>query len=166
MAAWQFQFSLVPVAGIRRVHGEVVRILPEYRTHIFSAPVKEASDFENYWDGIEMLPAAVEVLKGLLPERVSWSGDAKMFGSEDGNSIEIWEDDINCCLDIRSFDLSLLESLVGIAQMTKCMIVLKDDGRVIDPVLVSIVDEARRSSAAKFLENPSAFISQRAQIVP
>ena len=161
MAAWQFQFSLVPEAGIRRVHGQIVGVLPEYMAHISNGPVREISEFENYWESIEIPPFALEILEELLPERVSWSGDARMFGSEDGNSIEVWGDDINCYIDVRNFDLSFLESLIDIARKASCMIVLKDDGRVIDPVLVSLVNEVGRSSAAKFVENPSAFISQR-----
>lgn len=161
MAAWQFQFSLVPEAGIKRVHGELVSALPEYGARDPDGSIKEITDFENYWDGIEIPPFLLQAMEDLLPERASWDSDARMFGSEGNNSIEVWSDDINCCIDMKQFEPAILATIVEIAQQAKCKIVLKEGGRVIDPVLTALVAEANRSAAKRFVEDPITFITQR-----
>ena len=161
MAAWQFQFALVPKAGILKVHGHLPETLPEYGMHIPEEQVKDSSEFNNYWENAEPSSFPMKALKSVLLPQESWSNDAKMFGSANGNSIEIWSDDIFCAIDVRNLDISLLRSILEIANNMQCKVALKDRGRLIDPDLATVLTEIRNSPAKKFVENPIDFIKNR-----
>ena len=96
-----------------------------------------------------------------MPERASWDNDARMFGSEGKNTVEVWNDDINCRIDMNQFDPAFLAAIAKIAQKAGCKIVLKEGGRVIDPIFTNLVAEANRSAAKRFIEDPIAYITQR-----
>ena len=161
MAIWQFQFSLVPILGIRRVHGKVVTKLPEYATRDPDAPVKELSEFNNYWEDFDFSSDSVKSLQNLLPTKPSWSEDAKMFGSNEGDSIEVWDDDIECSIDVRNLNIPLLSAIVQIANDMQCKIILKDGGRLVDPDIQNVITELENSPATKFVLNPIEFIKNR-----
>lgn len=114
MAVWQFKLSLVPTQGIIAEHGSLVATLPEYG----STPGRESLqgieevEFVNYWQKAGLSPAALHKLTQLLPPMPSWAPEARMFGDEEGDRIEVWEDDINCMIDLRTFSKDLLEAIV------------------------------------------------------
>jgi len=161
MAIWQFQFSLIPTAGILKAHGGLIATLPEYATRDPDSPVKELSEFNNYWTDIELASPLVGLLEQLLPPKKSWSKDAKMFGCDEKNNIEIWGDDINCAVDVRDLDISLLSSIIEIAKNMQCKIVLKDGGRVIDPDIPKVMDALNNSLSMKFVLDPVRYMQSR-----
>ena len=161
MAAWQFQFSLLPVAGILRLHGKVVTTLPEYDMRNPDAPIKELSDFNNYWEGIRMPSPWIESLERLLPQKKSWSDEAKMFGDDESDNIEVWNDDINCSIDVRNLNMPLVISIVQIANHMQCKIILKDGGLLIDPDIFKVTSELKNSRAMRLVTDPIGFLKQQ-----
>jgi hypothetical protein len=158
MAYWQFQFSLVPSSGIEKVHGYQVLRLSEYESRDSDKEVRNIESFNNYWEGIERPPSVVYELMQLLPASRSWDESASMFADANGNSIEIWPDDINCALSLSNLNFDLLSKIVSIARQMKCVIVLKESGKIVTPDLAVIADEVVNSSAKNLLDNPSRLI--------
>jgi hypothetical protein len=158
MAYWQFQFSLVPSSGIEKVHGPHVLRLAEYESRDSEKEVKDIESFNNYWEGIERPQSVIHELTQLLPACRSWDSSASMFADVDGNSIEIWPDDINCALSLSNPRFDLVNQIVSIAARMKCVIVLKESGRIVNSDLAVIADEIANSSAKDLLENPSKLI--------
>lgn len=161
MAIWQFQFSLIPVDGIVKHFGEIVPNLSEYQRRLADAPVKDLADFCDYWEGVNRPKELMSALAELLPKRESWSDDALMFGAESSDQIEIWPDDIDCAIDVRTLNWGLVNSIISIAAKLNCKIVLKDDGRVIDPDISAVADAIRDSVAWQFLQAPIEYILTR-----
>ena len=160
MAVWQFKFSLVPTSGVKRVHGDLVAVLDEYRA------VQQASEHDssgranssqNYWEGLDTGVVA-KAVAGVLPLGESWSSDATMFGEEEGDRIEVWSDDVDCAIDLRSFLVVRLQSIVQIARALDCKLVLHGSGEVLDPVLELVLQKIQSSRAYAFCVNPANFL--------
>lgn len=160
MAVWQFKFSLVPTSGIVGEHGRLVVVLPEYGSSQSSSSADDAEDahFVNYWEKAGMTPASLQSLMELLPSTESWSDEARMFGEAEGDRIEVWEDDINCALDLRTFSKDLLQAIVQIASRAQCKLVLHGTGEVIEPELPVVLDKILASNAYLFCIGPTKFL--------
>lgn len=163
MAVWHFKFSLVPTSGIVGEHGKLVSTLPEYGSVRSDASVDSTEDaqFVNYWEKAGMSPASLERVMQLLPPTKSWSAEARMFGEAEGNRIEVWEDDINCALDLRTFSKDLLGAIVQIASSAQCMLVLHGTGEVIEPQLQVVLDKILASDAYSFCIEPGKFLREK-----
>ena len=153
MAVWQFNFALIPRAGIVRVHGCLVDSLDEYRGSF--AP--EVRDFPNYWVGTER-SAECGAIAEILPPMESWSADARMFGTEDGDRIQVWPDDISCDVDVRNFRGDYLEKLLRFAATNDLVVVLKDGGEVLEPDIGLMIERIRSSRAFAFCDDPVGYL--------
>jgi len=163
MAVWQFKFSLIPTSGIIGVHGRLVRALPEYAAARPGGPVDGGEDaqFVNYWEKAAMKPASLQPIMQLLPPTKSWSPDAKMFGDSEGDQIEVWDDDINCALDLRTFSKELLTAIVQLASSAQCKLVLHGTGEVVEPDLQAVLDKILASDAYSFCASPAKFLREK-----
>ncbi|KAF0237096.1 MAG: hypothetical protein FD167_4489 [bacterium] len=161
MAVWQFKFSLVPLEGIERVHGHTILIIEEYRSSnaekLLSLPLELNQSYSDYWEGIQIGDTTLEAIKAMLPQCESWDKNAVMFGSEEGDRIEIWNDDFNCFFDIRNFSANLLDKLLSIATTLNCKVVLHESGEVIEPIFKEVVERIKESRAYAFCLNPKKF---------
>ncbi len=163
MAIWEFKFSLIPIKRIEQVHGRIIPILEEYKPsnpeRLLSLPIEndEMSGFTNYWEGIEIEDEILQAIKILLPQCESWSKDATMFGDQ-YNRIEIWDDNINCFLDLRYFSRKLLEGLLNIAKSLDCKIVLLESGEVIETEIEVVIEKIKESNAYAFCLEPKKFL--------
>lgn len=163
MAVWHFKFSLVPTQGIIAEHGSLVTKLPEYGSTPGRETLQEIEDAEysNYWRKAGLSPAALTRLTQLLPPMPSWVPDAKMFGEEEGNRIELWEDDINCMLDLRTFSKELLQAIVETASDAQCKLVLHGSGTVIEPDMQVVLERIVASDAYAFCAEPMKFLREK-----
>ncbi|WP_339527254.1 hypothetical protein [Pseudomonas sp. EA_35y_Pfl2_R111] len=161
MAIWQLKFSLVPVSGLRKHIKESIDILPEYRSKMIDSMERELVESPNYWDGLDnLMKAHVGELSQLLPARSSWSSDASMYGESDGDSIEIWEDDIDCAIDVRNINAQFIKSILEIALKMDCLLVIHDSGKLIEPNITRLALALEDSNAAKFLSDPVSFLKR------
>lgn len=138
-------------------------MLDEFRADFEGGPGvrdSEPSLYENYWQNSDPRLLIPEVSE-LLPERTSWSADAAMFGDEDGDSVEVWEDSVDCAVDIRNFSIYRLQAMVSIAARADCLIVLHESGRVIPPEAALIFAEIESSRAYAFCIDPVGFLLDR-----
>ncbi len=160
MAIWQFKFAMVPSIGIERVHGRLVHVLEEYRVSKISganAPSTGIADAKNYWEGLDS-SAVAAAMRGILEPAKSWSSDAVMFGDEEGDRVEVWSDDVDCAIDLRSFSAARLESIVDLARMLDCKLVLHGSGQIVEPVLELVLQKVRSSQAYAFCISPVDFL--------
>jgi hypothetical protein len=159
MAVWQFKLSIVPVVGLRKHSKSLGDILPEYQSNN-SDPHRELVESPNYWVESEaLMNILTRELSQLFPERESWSSDAKMFGTEHGDSIEIWPDDIRCAFDVRKPNMLFLNSIIDIANVNHCILVM-DDGKLISPDITELAPILVNSRAVKFVSDPVAFLTR------
>src|SRR4026209_2688999 len=107
MAIWEFQVSLVPKAGIERIHGSVPSSLPDYQAADPEALPDEATDFPNYWESLDPRPTLDSTISAVLASLESWTPEAQMYGVDNGNRVEVWSDDVNFRMDLRNPDLRL-----------------------------------------------------------
>lgn len=152
MAIWQLNFALVPILDIKKNHGHIVNILYQYQAHIGCPKIIDENELINYWVDIDISEDIIGRFAQLLPPMESWSENAVMFGTDEGNKIEVWNDDIYCSIDMRKLNLNLLESILHIAEKLKCMVVLEEGGIVIEPS--DVIPKLRNSTAYKFCLNP------------
>ncbi len=163
MAAWQFKFSIVPVAGIFNVHGAMVAMIPELAAHVPDALIDEDEDFPNYWDGIGK-EWVHTLAQRLLPQAASWSSDAIMYGHSRTDDIQIWEDSVDVRLDCANLDIDLLKEVVNAASDANCCLVLAEGGKVIAPTLDQVIDALSKSSASRFVKDPKGFLLSQDRI--
>lgn len=165
MAIWHFEFSLIPTAGIYKAHNKMVDFLPEYGRRQPDAPVLESEDFFNYWAGSDLSSAPVRLLEQLLPQKISWSCDARMYGSKEQSQLEVWDDDIHCVFNVSKLDIPLLTTVVIIARDLDCKLALKDNGRLIDPDMDMVIEALRNSLAWKFVKDPEGVLTRGEHVI-
>ncbi|MCO7608956.1 hypothetical protein NJH83_01815 [Pseudomonas chlororaphis] len=93
----------------------------------------------------------------LLSEVELWTSEARIFGYENGGRVEVWENDILCCLDLRRLFLSLLEGVVGLAAYFDCSLVLFGSGEVVEPELPLVLEKVKDSKFFAFCVDPASF---------
>lgn len=163
MAVWQFKFSLAPTEGIVKAHGKVLDFLPQFAAVVPDAVLNDEMVWPNYWDGVDK-SAIHSFAKSALPIADSWSTDATMYGNSKTDDIKIWNDSVDVRLDCSNLNISLLESLLAIADECGCCIVLCEGGRVIPPVFEQVFDALKASSACRFVKDPRAFLASSDRI--
>ena len=147
MSAWQCDFVLVPASALST---EPLSQSPDdLLAADWWATCQPPADFES------RIPDA-------LAERESWSPDLRTYGVEDGTRIDVWReanriDSIRVRIDARQIELDSLREIVRLAVYCDAAF-LRHDGLFIpadDQALTSAVDT---SAAARFVNDPSAFI--------
>ncbi|MFB9244591.1 hypothetical protein IV454_12690 [Massilia antarctica] len=157
MAAWQFAFVVIPVAGIIRMHGRMVDVLPEFAARMPDASFDADQACSNYWQGIDNT-SMHGMAKSMLPVATSWSDEATMYGNSTADDIQIWEDSVNVRLDCRNLNVALLTAVLDASCAANCCLVLLEGGRIIAPVPQLVTDALHASAAARFVDNPRRFL--------
>lgn len=156
MAVWQYRFSLLPREGIRKAMGSIPESLEEYKP-VDPANFDENREYPNYWEGIDRRDF-VEQIGRILPETKSWSAEARMFGEDEGDRIQCWDDDVACAVDVRHFSMKYVEQLCALAQKSDCLLVLNEGGQIVEPDLASLLERISHSRAYAFCAAPGEFL--------
>ena len=77
-----------------------------------------------------------------------------MFGDEEGDDLELWDDDIQVRLHVGHFNNELARRVVNFAAREGLMLVMGQTGRLIPPVFEKLMKELSQSRAAKFVSAP------------
>lgn len=142
MAIWQFTFHLFPREVVEQLHVRVDR-------RAFDANLNAP----NYWAGRSPRSHAATA-EALLPPRKSWSPDAFMFGDEQGDCIELWDDGITVRLDTRQFNEPLARAIVSFAAANELGLVLSQTGRSLPAEYDELIREIAQSQAVRFVLDP------------
>jgi hypothetical protein len=156
MAIWQYDFLLIPEFGMIQHHGTV----PERIDSLFIDSEEEPPAYWSDFDQTQKIEKEASILLGQLK---SWSDEARMFGTEDGNKIEIWDDEIHCRFDLRTPDLEVLESILRIARQAKCFVISNFSHLVIEPDLKKVCIDIKESPSYKFCKDPKSYLGSLAQ---
>lgn len=159
MAIWQFEISILPESGLKHVCGEIPAVLREY------CAVSLETDFEelpkhNYWEGFDIFQDVLPEAKVILGNEYSRTADEVKLGSRDGNRFILWANDVVFDFDLREPDLEVLESVLRLARKLNCKLVVGNEGNVIDPDMLCILEAVKKSNAYKFVKNPKQWLTQ------
>lgn len=123
---WLFGSSLVPREAVEQLHGPTAIALAAFRP-VDLETYDENAESPNYCSGRSprSYPEAVEAL---LPPRKSWSPDALMFGDEEGDGIELWDDGVRVRLDMRQFNEPFARAIVSLAAANDLKLVMARTG--------------------------------------
>ena len=158
MAIWHFVVSLVPKTGIIAVHGEIPDSLDQFRAQIGKNVFSDSHELFDYWKDTEISDQTISMVSERLPALRSWSDRARMFGTNKGNRIELWDSRIVCYYDARINQSDLLELFCEIAANLECVLVLKDNGKIINPNKDLLIEAYQLSIAKSFVLNPKKTI--------
>ncbi|WP_107854885.1 hypothetical protein [Neisseria elongata] len=141
MAIWNFRYYLIPSTAIKDTFATDKDILlNEYRSNNF--PNYNAyREFKNYFINNEVLSSITnEAKKNLIPKEF-WDKNATMFSDNNGNSITIWTDDIECELDLRFNYAGFVQQTIDWAIKYNCLLVIEKTGNVIFPDINNLAFE-------------------------
>ena len=152
MAVWQFTFHYVERVTVEELYGPDAIVLDAFRSVDLETFDVDA-ETPSYWT--ERSPHSyADAIKSLLPPRKSWSDDALMFGEEDGDSVELWDDDVRIRLDIRQYNEPLVRQLLEIAVAHDLKLAMSGTGRLIAPNYGKLIREIKNSRSMKFILDP------------
>ena len=78
--------------------------------------------------------------KNLMPKEF-WDKNTTMFSDNNGNSITIWTDDIECELDLRFNYAGFVQQTIDWAIKYNCLLVIEKTGNVIFPDINNLAFE-------------------------
>ena len=156
VALWQFDFWLVPTALLVDRYGAMPSSLTE-------------SEFESVAWWAEAHRAELEgYLDSLLTRADSFSADNRLWGSWDGNRLQLFEDDdgryaeLFGRIDLRTSCRPFIEQLVQLALSLNAVFVTADCD-LVQPSQALFVEAVSTSRAFRFVSDPSGFIERLAR---
>ena len=164
MAVWQFVFHLVPRGGILLFHREIPTILEDFASHATEndAP-KNEDNYIDYWQGCLNPEDVGREFAAFLPVMEAWGEDSLMYGSEHGDRIEIWTDDIVVAVDMRNFNKEFISETLKIGVKLDCLAAVVPTGKVVSLRLPLLLAEIRESIAFKFCSDPVGTLKRYAR---
>jgi hypothetical protein len=153
MATWQFDLYIVPREKLVEVAGVTAQRISQ-----------QQFEQTEWWEGASLPPHYVQVLTTLLPRAESWSPGVEIWGTEDGNRIDVYRSggavqEVRFRIDVRAIDVGVLEAVARFADNAGCAL-LTEEFEVVPPTLDAMLKEIRNSSAHRFLLDPGAFLEQ------
>ncbi len=158
MAVWQFDLSLLSRTSVLRRFGTIPLRISEFGAYDDDVDLDDLMDSGSFVDFDTTSKAVVEKVLSILPPMASWTNDAKMFGKSEGNKVEIWNDFILCRIDLRNLDWKFVVDILDLARSLDCVLVCKDNGKVLEPEESTLAAEISVSRAKEFLSNPELFL--------
>jgi hypothetical protein len=98
-------------------------------------------------------------VSSFMPEMKSWSDKARMFGNDEDERVEVWDDDVRCRINLREVDFELLDQLLAVARRFDCKIVVGRTGAMSAPDMASLAPHIEASNAYKFCRDPVGFLT-------
>jgi hypothetical protein len=156
VAAWQFDFHLIPASNVER----------RFRVMPVTLPVEEY-DRVDWWEGFDLLREIEDELSRLLPRGGSWDSERETWGEEDGDRFDVLRDghrivDVYGRLDIRKLSLPFVNRLIEVARRHD-LLVVTEDRHVLRPSLKELLAAIHRSRSFAFVADPEGFLKQLAK---
>ena len=164
MAIWQFTFHLFPRQAVQQIEGVTALVLGAIRQCGLDAG-EESVDPPNYWAG-HSTHAHAGAIEALITPRKSWASEALMFGDEQGDGIELWDDDLRVRLDIRQFNASLARAIVRFAAVNDFQLAMAESHHLLPPSYTMLLREIVQSRAYKYVRDPVATLELMAREDP
>ena len=167
MSAWHYHTKVLPVVGVRRVHGTIPSVIevPRVTQESINRIDEIADEQPNYWSFIPdaFITPLVQQLARWLPETESWSERARMFGDDLNDQCSIWLNDdgkleriaIEFCLS--NPDPSNLKKLMEMPEISQCVIHGIQSENVYEPSIANWTSDMLKCSAHRFLRGHDYF---------
>ncbi|MEZ4462928.1 MAG: hypothetical protein R3F43_00045 [bacterium] len=143
MALWHFDCVAIPVSSSDAVKG---------------IQLSELSD--EVWQGAAV-DAASAILATLGPSHKGWCEDLNVWGNEDKTCVLMMADgasmvELRLRIDARDVDAELLQKFLAISERQGWSL-LTEDGEVVAPAMMSLLDAVRRSRAAEYSRDAEGY---------
>jgi hypothetical protein len=153
MAVWQYEVLLLPKSAF-------VNVFPQIPARLEDRDLEEF----DWWDSVLPPSDFADVLGRILPASDTWSNDVQIWGLQDGNRIQVVNEQgqvikITAFVDVRDLDMAFVNDLVNFALHCNCLFLLKDL-TLIEPNPYELVSKNEDSSAFQFVRNPERFMEQ------
>ena len=150
MATWQFDFSFVPISDL---------------SSTFEKDENGSFDFSSFWIKNQPPENYRELIAKFLLPSISWSKDILMFGKEDKTCIDVslennYVVDISVRIDLRTFNMDLMNKIVDLAKLFKCSLFLYETNELIESNSQILFEKIKNSNAAKFVIDPRKFLDE------
>ena len=151
MAVWQLDLQIVP-------RQRVLDVLQAQEEGPEIAHVEEA----DWWTEHALPQGYEQRLASILPWRIPWAREWKVFGEDDGNRLDVIHDgekidEVRLRIDVREIDFDILERLVSFVAGCDCVF-LSTAGHIVEPRVEDICVEIEASPAANFVSDPARFL--------
>jgi hypothetical protein len=153
VAVWQVTIDFIPLQWAEENGFKTEELYDE-----------DSFDPTRSWIGQQPRDNFEKVFDAILPRAESWSKDLTLWGDTKTNDISVWRDDANVSsidfrLDLRENDVSLMNSLVNSAISLNCVLFIPGQRVVIKPNIFELKKYILKSSAAKYVKDPEAFLN-------
>lgn len=151
MATWQYDIHFIPWAIVDQ-HPEIIRALCTL----------EDIDTAPWWRSYNQALGLVKALSRLLPAAVSWNDSIQMWGTSDGDRVEVsWEEgrigDVPVRIDVRRLSQDFIQGIVNVAREFDVLF-FTEENQVVEPTLQGLLNSIKKSDAARFVEDPRDFL--------
>ena len=151
MATWQFDLFVIPRNRIQQL-GCAEKL------------DADCYDQHEWWDSSVSPQDVSERIDMVLKRGSSWSRDILMWGTEDGNRINLCVkenviSELLVRLDLRDISRIVVNEIVRLAADLNC-IFCTSDWKLIEPVVGPLVEAIAKSDAARFVAGPAEFLEK------
>jgi hypothetical protein len=153
MAIWQFKITIVPSQAMIEKHGRVLPVLMDHINDIGDGHQLLDSEPVNYWVEANVLETSARV-GCILPEVLSWSNKARMFGYDGGDWIEVWPNNVECRIDCRKINDSFVSKIVEFASDWHLLLYNSRDGKIIENSKIALIASIEQSISKLFVGDP------------
>jgi len=147
MAAWQFEFQLIPAAWAKANNYQADAL---YREDYITPEIA--------WLDNQPSVNTDELFLQLLAEGESWHPDLSVWGDSNRNEINLWREggeikELSVRFDLRAKLNALPAHVIDAAGLLECALFVPQRRVVFDPDLHTLLATIRESRAAKFVSN-------------
>ena len=151
MAVWQFDLYFFPADILSRRF----KILPA------KLPSDVLEDYVD-WPANERAADFSAAISRFLPAAPSWNADLSVWGSDQGDRVDLWRDgnsvvSLKARIDVRNLSIDFVRFIAELARNQKCLLLTTSDDLIAasaDDVLAAL----KESAAARFVRDPKAFL--------
>src|SRR5262249_24262508 len=152
MATWQYDIYLLP-------RSKVLDLYPDIPAKID----REEFDSVLWWDTAQLSQDYQHILDSFLPRFLSWNKEAKSWGSDEGNLVDISQDqekveEIFVRLDAREDLTKITANIIRFAKSINCLLLLMESMEIIEPDGEGLLQKVDASRAMQFVRDPKGFL--------
>jgi hypothetical protein len=149
MAVWQVQFAIVPRLAL---------------TSKQRVPLTQLMD-NDWWSAANLPPGYTQKIAAIVPFGESLTPEHQMWGTEDGNRVDVWSEDgratrMTAHVDVRRLDATFGAMVLQFARIADAVLI-RSDGLVIEPQVGAFGAALRTSQAWSHASGPATIIASR-----
>lgn len=151
MAIWQFSLHIVSRKDIESKYQSIPEIIGSDDVELLTG-----------WEQNLPLNNIYSALNRELPEGKSWSKDIKIWGDVQSHCIELLFDngrldELSIRIDLRDYKDSIVDLIMELSKELGGILLINN--RLFRPDPKVLLKEIKKSSADKFLENPTKYLN-------